>query len=47
MSSKTAPYGHWKSPLTAELLAGSSISLQEVAVNVSGRCAPDLTDLAD
>ncbi|KAJ5149843.1 hypothetical protein N7448_001421 [Penicillium atrosanguineum] len=35
MSSQTAPYGHWKSPLTAELLAGSSISLQEVAVNES------------
>lgn len=42
MSSHTAPYGHWKSPLTAELLAGSSISLQELAVNVSDRFTLDL-----
>jgi hypothetical protein len=42
MSSNTAPYGHWKSPLTAELLAGSSISLQEVAVNVSSRLTLDV-----
>lgn len=35
MASKhTAPYGQWNSPLTAELVAGSSISLHEVAVDV-------------
>lgn len=33
-SPQTAPYGQWKSPLTAERLATCSISLHEVAVNV-------------
>lgn len=32
---QTKPYGLWKSPLTAERLATCSISLHEVAVNVS------------
>ncbi|KAJ5569856.1 uncharacterized protein N7459_009286 [Penicillium hispanicum] len=35
MSPQTAPYGQWKSPLTAELLASCSISLHEVAVDES------------
>ncbi|KAI9929299.1 hypothetical protein ASPWEDRAFT_110440 [Aspergillus wentii DTO 134E9] len=35
MPSSTVPYGHWKSPLTPELLADSSISLHEVVVNES------------
>lgn len=32
---QVAPYGHWKSPLTAEGLATCSIMLNEVAVDVS------------
>ena len=33
-SPQIAPYGRWKSPLTADRLATCSISLHEVAVNV-------------
>ena len=29
MSSKTAPYGSWKSPITSDLIAAQSISLSE------------------
>jgi hypothetical protein len=34
-SPQIAPYGHWKSPLTAEGLATCSIMLNEVVVDVS------------
>ncbi|EPS28726.1 hypothetical protein PDE_03672 [Penicillium oxalicum 114-2] len=35
VQTQTAPFGHWKSPLTAEGLATNSIMLNEVAVNES------------
>jgi len=31
---REAPYGTWESPLTTGLLAGKTISLDEVKVNV-------------
>ena len=38
---KTRPFGHWDSPLTAERLATDSITLHEVAVDVYDR--PDFS----
>ncbi len=30
-----APYGTWKSPLSADIFAAGAVSLEEVVVNVS------------
>ena len=42
---QVAPYGTWSSPISVDLVSGSSVSFFELHVNVSQLAIPELVEI--